>query len=77
MNVSLAANWSTGFDVGLWPYPVVRPLPMSGGSTADTRPSRPGDRSTLSSGRSVELLQCRRPTLSRRPRRSNPVMEID
>ena len=23
MNVSLAANWSTGFDVGLWPAAVV------------------------------------------------------
>jgi len=35
---------------------------MSRGSTADTRPSRPGDRSTLSSGRSVELPQCRQST---------------
>jgi len=39
---------------------------MSGGSTADTRPSRPGDRSTLSSGYSVESLQCQQSTHSSR-----------
>jgi hypothetical protein len=53
------------------------PVPTSGGSTAYTRPSRPGERGTLSHGHSVVSLQRRRPTPGRRSERSRAAIEID